>query len=702
MNRFYKITLSALLMQISGIALANSQSIQKLDPIIVTATREEKSRNDIAQSISVNDSAEIEFIAPSHPAEILNRNAGVYINNLGGEGHMSAIRQPIATGGVYLFLEDGIPTRPTGLFNHNGLYEINLPQSDRIEIIKGPGSALYGSDSIGGIINSSTKTSASEFELKLNPEIGSYGWKRLLSTISSPINDDHGFRIDLNITDNEGWRDESQYSRYATTSRIDSIIGDYTLVKSILSYNRVDQSGISSITADDYRNNPKNNLYHNDIARRQVDAFRLSTEISYEPNDNDLYTFTPFFRHNQMKLMPSWMLNYDPNDRNYQFQSYGLMSKYRYKTANSKIEFIIGNDIDYSPSNYREIRLSTTQNGDIFTDINPTDRVNYDFDANQLSISPYLHGELQILKNLRITTGLRYDYFTVDYNDNLDSSIAQSAGFTTHLRPESQKISYDHFSPKFGTILAISKELNIYANYRHSFRVPAIGQLFRAGSSRNSSNIKPVNTDSFEIGTHGQIFSWLNYDLTLYHMIIKDDIVSYIDNIDNDRKITNAGQTKHEGIEIGLNSKLNEELGFKTAWSFNNQKYDNYTAIYGYPATEINYAGNNIGKAPASLGNLAIQYQPNYLRNANFEFEWEHLGIYYTDETNSQKYSGHNLFNFRANYDLNKKFQIYGKIMNITNKLYSTYSSNQVGDDDIQYRPGLPRSFFMGVKLQFN
>ena len=115
---------------------------QVLDSLVVTATREAKPQQEVAESIAVTTSEDIEFVAPTHPADVLNRTAGVHINNLGGEGHMTSIRQPITTGGVYLFLEDGIPTRPTGLFNHNALYEINLPQADRIEVIKGPGSAL--------------------------------------------------------------------------------------------------------------------------------------------------------------------------------------------------------------------------------------------------------------------------------------------------------------------------------------------------------------------------------------------------------------------------------------------------------------------------------------------------------------------------------------------------------------------------------
>ena len=82
----------------------------EMENVVVTATREGKDKRELAESVSVATEMEIEAVAPSHPAEILNRMAGVHINNLGGEGHMASIRQPITTAGVYLFLEEGVPT----------------------------------------------------------------------------------------------------------------------------------------------------------------------------------------------------------------------------------------------------------------------------------------------------------------------------------------------------------------------------------------------------------------------------------------------------------------------------------------------------------------------------------------------------------------------------------------------------------------
>ena len=68
---------------------------------------------------------------------LLNKVPGVYMPSIGNEQHMMSIRQPISLKGLYLYLEDGMPIRTSGLFSNNALIEINNAFTDHIEIIKG-------------------------------------------------------------------------------------------------------------------------------------------------------------------------------------------------------------------------------------------------------------------------------------------------------------------------------------------------------------------------------------------------------------------------------------------------------------------------------------------------------------------------------------------------------------------------------------
>ena len=145
---------------------------------------------------------------------------GVAVAVTNGEGHTTAIRQPFTTSPVYLFLEDGIPSRSTGFFNHNAMYELNVAQAGGIEVTRGPGSALYGSDAIGGIVNVLTRNATrSAAEAYLSLEAGEFGWRRAL--IGGGYGTaEHGVRGDLNLTTTDGWRERTAYDRKSGSLRL--------------------------------------------------------------------------------------------------------------------------------------------------------------------------------------------------------------------------------------------------------------------------------------------------------------------------------------------------------------------------------------------------------------------------------------------------------------------------------------------------
>jgi len=673
----------------------NLNSSENIQEIVVTTTREVRNLNEMAESIGVLSEQTLRNISPSHPAEALNRIAGVHINNLGGEGHMASIRQPITTAGVYLFLEDGLPTRPTGFFNHNGLYEINIPQSSRVEVIKGPASALYGSDAIGGVINVISKAPSVDSQIDINHEQGSDGWQRSLFSVSDG-DDNLAARLDFNHTQSHGFRDAADYDRQSLTGRVDSQINDPMQLKVIATYSTIDQSGVSSLEIDDYQNNTRQNLYHDDIGFREVEALRISAELAYEVSSDQLLSLTPFYRDNQMAMMPSWMVTYDPNVRDYEFTSYGALLKYRQRFLDDSVELIVGMDVDVTPSTYLEEKIEVTQVEGIYTDYLRSGELNYHFEAKQRSLSPYIQAELQFNDQWRLNLGVRQDQFKVDYENFLP---ADPADFS-HLRPASTSIDYSNTSPKFGAVYQYSNDHQAYANYRYAFRAPTVGALFRAGSSRNSTELQPVTSASAEIGFRGQFGDDFAYELALYEMNTEDDIVSVIR--DASRLTVNAGETVHRGIELGLDYRVNNEWQLGLSLTRTDQSYKDFTYVLFsrscFCNQQINFAGNQVGKAPENLANVRLAYSPQKLSGFNAELEWDSVGEYSTDETNTQTYNGHNLLNLRLNYRLSDQFDVYLRGANLTDKLYSTYTSNQVNNPNISYRPGMPRSWFLGLR----
>lgn len=338
--------------------LRDEGDVTKLEEVVVTGVREVELLKETPSTVGVVKEEEIKAIRPSHPSEVMNRVPGVWVNVTAGEGHITAIRQPLTTNPVYLFLEDGIPVRSTGFFNHNALYEINIPGADRIEVIKGPAGALYGSDAIGGTINVMTRPPSLTPELEVNPEIGEDGWYRVLVSGSNTWGDD-GYRLDLNMTNYDGWRERTSYKRESFTLRWDRLLAGGATLKTILAYSHIDQDsgGSNGLEWNDYQNKPWYNYQTFDF--RKVEAFRLSTTYENELSEKGLLSIIPYIRWNRMDLLPGWGIfksgaKYYGYDSDTRFYSLGLLLKYRHDLDTWRSRLILGIDLDWSPGRYDE------------------------------------------------------------------------------------------------------------------------------------------------------------------------------------------------------------------------------------------------------------------------------------------------------------------------------------------------------------
>ena len=113
------------------------------EDIVVTATRDRTLASATPASISRIDDETIAAIGSKHQADVLNRNAGVYIQRGSGAESLGAIRSPVLAGagacGAFLVAEDSLPIRPIGFCNLNEMFEVNYEQARQIEVLRGPG-----------------------------------------------------------------------------------------------------------------------------------------------------------------------------------------------------------------------------------------------------------------------------------------------------------------------------------------------------------------------------------------------------------------------------------------------------------------------------------------------------------------------------------------------------------------------------------
>lgn len=655
-----------------------------LEDVVVTGTREGELKAETPLAVGGVKEKEVQETRPQHPAEIMGRVSGVYVNVTGGEGHMTSIRQPMTTSPVYLFLEDGIPTRSTGFFNHNALYEVNIPQSGGIEVIKGPGTALYGSDAIGGTVNVLTRPAPVDPELDMTLEMGGFGFRRALVSAGG-----HGARVDLNSTHTDGWRDSTKFDRLASTVRWDAETESGSKIKTVATYSNIDQqtAGTSQISLADYLNNPTVN--YTPVSYRKVQAIRLSSAYEKESGDT-LISVTPYVRSNSMDMVPNWSLSYDAQRYNSGNNSVGALVKYRADFEPLRARVIVGTDLDYSPGRYDENKLTTTKAGNIYTAYTIGAKT-YDYSVTYQGISPYIHTELSPTENFRLNLGLRYDNMGYSYNDNLSGPAVDNK----HLRPASTNVNFTHLSPKAGLTYRFADSLNGFASYRHAFRAPSEGQLFRQGQAVSTVDLMPVKVDSYDVGLRGEVGEGFGWEISTYSMTKKDDIVSYTNTTNNTRETMNAGETLHRGIETTINARFTETVGMDIAYSYAKHTYGNWS-----PKTGLNYDGKEQASAPSEIANIRMNWRPAVLGGGRVEAEWERLGSYWMDDDNTHKYPGHNLFHLRASYKAGDTLEFFGRVANITDERYAMLSAYTAASGE-QYAPGMPRTFSAGVEYRF-
>ncbi len=677
----------------SALCVAQTAFADTLLPAVtVTGTREATLLSETPASVGVIDRATIDFTRPSHPQQLLGQIPGVAIAVTNGEGHTTAIRQGFTTGPMYLFLEDGIPVRATGNFNHNALYELNLPSAGGVEVVRGIGSALYGSDAIGGLVNVLSRAPRETAGADLSVEAGSFGWGRVLGGIDSGRRGPNAVRADLNLTHTDGWRDSTAYDRQSVNLRWDHEYDAQTLVKTILGITHIDQEtgANSALPLDLYLNNPTVNL--RSAAYRKVNALRLSSAIDKDLGQGRQLSFTPYFRDNRMDLNGSYNFPSGARIENTQVQSYGLMTKFR-QNFNDKMRtrLITGLDLDYSPSQRQEDKITlltdTVAGRTRYYNYTLGQRI-YDYEVTYKSAAPYLHLEASPTDVLRVTAGLRYDYASMLMQNNLGQNTAVN-GF---YQLADSSVNFSRLSPKLGLNWALSESDHAFASYNQGFRTPSENQLFRSGATVASpasaaAALRPILAEQFELGIRGNTQRW-SYELVLYQLNKQDDLLSQKDS-NNVTIQTNNGSTQHQGVELGLGREMTSKLRLDLAASYAKHRYRQWST------STANYSGNEIENAPRLLANLRLTWQP--VANTQAQLEWVELGSYFLEASNQQgKYAGHRLFNARISTKLDQHWSCFARITNLTDKRYADSASYSSGM--AMYSPALPRAVYLGVQ----
>lgn len=613
-----------------------------------------------------------------HISELLNQGAGINFHRGNGVEYLGAIRSPVFTGGAgagsFLYLEDGIATRSAGFANVNGLSESFFEVAKLIEVVKGPGSALYGSNAVHGIVSVASPDIDANNSLRLSG--GSHGFSQLQYS-KNVITGNAGFRADIFSARDDGWRSTSGFNQQKIKlQRIHE--SELRVDRTVLDFYHLDQETAGFVEGEDaYRIAELAMSNDEPEAFRKWYSFRLHHRIELSLTDDKSYIITPYLRSNKMDFrlhfLPGEALEKNGHD------SVGIQVS-RYQTIGNH-EWIVGSDLEITDG-YLSVFQDNPDAG--FGAVYPSG-LHYDYDVITKTTSLFVQDRITLTDSTELALGLRAEYINYDYKNNADNAIDGRI-----KRVADRNDDFFYLMPKFSLSKKMLHGVTTIKVSRGQ-RAPQTSDLYRLQINQVAGDAKVETLDSLELQYKIVSQSW-EVSTNLYTMR-KDNFFFR----DADGFNESNGKTSHRGVEIKLGIDITKFFKFSLDASYAKHQYEFDRAISSSsnPTESIN-KGDAVDSAPRKLANFRVDYTDSFWSHG---LELRYVGNYFIDAANENSYPGHSILVYRGSYKLNHKIKFFWRLNNVSNARYAERADFAFGNE--RYFPGERIAGFAGVNINF-
>jgi vitamin B12 transporter len=620
--------IAVLLLLASASASSYAQdSVKTLNEVIVTATKSPIKQSQTGKVVDIITQEQLQKSFGKSLGEVLNEQPGMIINGADNNlGTNQTVYTQGASAGNTLILLDGVPLYDaSGISSEFDLNNFALDNIERIEILKGAQSTLYGSDAVAGVINIiSKKGEGKPFNLNINHSIGSYHTYNDAVSISGSNGKGQTYFVSYNKIYSRGFS-----SAYDSTGKNnfdkdgfgkDVFQLNYTFkpfkqtsVRLFGKYNnnRADVDAGAFVDDKDYTN-------HNDNTT-------AGTSIDYKLNKGFIRFQYNYNRFNRSFIDDSLYTNlFEKYSQGKYYGTSNYLELYSHLNFNKNIEFLAG--IDYNEN-------STTQSYVVIPD--------YGFPSLPISADSAKTNQVSAYGSLILKT---------------------NNGFHTELggRWNYHNIYGSNYTYSFNPFYLIDDHYKIYVNIASGYRVPS---LYQSYSEFGNRKLKPEVSTNYETGV--QYYSdKINVRVTGFMRNIKDVFYFYTNPTTYASKYINADKQNDYGIETEATIRFSKPFSASL----------NYTYVDGKISTTNANAKDtsffNLYKRPKNVFNLFLNYQAtkDLFLSATFKavskaFEPQYNGPSY-------ELKGYYTLGFYSQYNFNKAVNIFGDFQNITDQKY--------------------------------
>jgi vitamin B12 transporter len=609
----------------------------KTSDIFVTATRTPISKNNVIADVTTISSEDIERAGSSSLPELLQRQPGVEISNLGGAGKVStlSIRGTSSTHSIVLIDGMRVGAATSGF---SAIEHIPLSQIEKIEILRGPASSLYGQDGIGGVIQIFTKKGVDGFKPYVGIGYGSYNTANFQSGI-------------------RGGNNQTTYAINFAAMKTDSF--------SAFVPNSNNSANGANLDKDGYKNYSLSSSLNHKINQDYEIDFQYYLSKGKNKFDNQFAVSSPRVDYKNETKQESYAVNLKGQINKIWQSSFRVgqsTDKYLDKQKNNA-DFI---DDPSLSDLYKTTQDQLTWQNNIFL---PEGSITllYDFLKQRIKTTDLYE------KTQRTNHGLMIGY----------SLIKDRHNFQTNIRKDFNSAYDDAITGNIGYAYSINSNWTIASSYGTAFVSPSFNYLYALADTYalGNPNLKPERSKNIEASMRYKDDNG-SLNLTIFQNKINDFIIYTIPDDEGSRTSTqNLNKVEIQGLTIAGDQFLGhfQIKGSITAQSAKNEDTDKY-----------------LPRRASVVGNMNLNY---YIGYWNIGLEETFSDGRFDDKANIVKLSGYALTNIVADYKINDKLKVNLRLNNIFDKDYSLAAEGASANHFRYQTPG--RSLFTNLRYDF-
>ena len=661
--------------------------------LVVTASRSGIDPLALSGNVAAISEDALRLTAATHPYEVAVRVPGAWISRNSGQEQLTAIRSPVLTGpgscGAFLVLEDGIATRPTGFCNVNQLFEVPTELAERIEVIRGPANAWFGSNGLHGTINT-LLPDPGEDTTAVTLETGSNNYWRA-SLRQDGRTERTAYSSGILIDDNGGYREESGYKQWKGFFKGSQQYSVGTLDFG-LTLSELDQETAGFITGPlAYRDLATRFSNPNPEAFRKAGSRRASATWTPTAGDTWQQQWRVFARNSDMDFLQHFLPG-KPLEENGQTSGGALYTARRAIAGDG--EWALGIDTEIARGYLKETQENPAVGSAFLVETRPVGK-HYDYRVNSALLAAHSNIRLPLTQRLELQGGIRFEVLRYDYDNQMGSGNTRDDGVTPcgfggcqYSRPEDRDDTFRNVAPNLGLSFRLDESNTLFASATHGFRAPQTTELYRLQRGQSVADIDSEELNAVEAGWRHRGDS-LSLETAVYLMRKKN----FIFRDATDANVSN-GKTRHAGIEINAAWQVAEYWYVGLTGSHAKQEYRfTRSADLG----EEILRGNDIDTAPRTLASARVGYAD---ARTTAELEWVYMDSYFMDAANTTRYDGHRLVNLRVLFDLTNSLTAGLRLNNLTDKVYADRADLLAvsSPPTERYFPGRPREIYVSLR----